>query len=104
MSLLWWSYDSDDAQFKSLPAGPMLVPALIISAIVVALGATSKRHTTKSIAGPLAETSYWQARYARYQELIKKSVATNNNLELHESHELKKLTEYMRNPHGHPAP
>jgi hypothetical protein len=34
---LWWSFDADNNSFSALPAGPMLLPALGVFAVVAAV-------------------------------------------------------------------
>lgn len=96
---LWWVYDSNDRSFSALPPGPMLVPALFFMALAVLFG-NPKRRTFKDNAGKLARTPEWQSNYARYQELVKMSVASNGNLGLRDLAELEQLEKYLSNPHG----
>jgi hypothetical protein len=96
---LWWVYDSNDRSFSALPPGPMLVPALFIMALAVLFG-SPRRRTFKHNAGRLAETPEWQSKHARYQELVKMSVASNGNLPLKDLTELEQLERYLCNPHG----
>jgi hypothetical protein len=99
---LWWVYDTDEKSFSTLPTGPFLVPALFICGLsVVWRSFFDRQYTIETIAGGLTDTDYWQAKHARYREIVKRSVDTNNNLELHERHELKELESYLYNPHGY---
>jgi hypothetical protein len=34
---LWWSFDADNNSFSALPAGPMLLPALGVFAVIAAV-------------------------------------------------------------------
>ncbi len=99
---LWWVYDTDEKSFSTLPTGPFLVPALFICGLsVLWRSCFDRQHTIETIAGELANSAYWQAKHKRYMELVKRSVDTDNNLELHERYELKKLSTYLNNPYGH---
>jgi hypothetical protein len=99
---LWWVYDTDEKSFSTLPTGPFLVPALFIAGLsVLWRSCFNQRHTIETMAGKLVDTAYWQAQRKRYSELVQRSVDTNNNLELHERHELKKLEDYLYNPYGY---
>lgn len=99
--MLWWVYDSESNSLASLPTGPFLAPALVLYGLLLLLrSATQEHHTYESVAGPIAETEYWQTRKKRYDKLVQKSVELNNRLEFADSNELQKLQEYLRNPHG----
>lgn len=99
---LWWAYNSEDEKFSTLPAGPFLVPALIIAGLSVLFRTCFNRgHTVETIAGELADSDYWKQKHKRYLELIRRQVDTNNDLEIHEKHELNQLSIYLRNPWRH---
>ena len=99
---LWWAYDSEEKSFSTLPAGPFLIPALLISgAAVLWRSCFNRRHTIETIAGELVNNGYWRQKRIRYDELVQRQVDTNNNLELNEMYELKQLSRYLRNPYGH---
>jgi hypothetical protein len=99
---LWWIYDTDEKSFSTLPTGPFLVPALFICALSALWRSRSnQQHTTESIAGELVNTAHWQAKRKRQLELVQRLVDTNNNLEIHERHELQQLKKYLNNPHGY---
>jgi hypothetical protein len=99
---LWWVYDTDEKSFSTLPTGPFLVPALFICGLsVLWRSCFDRRHTIETIAGELVNSAYWQAKYKRYREIVKRSVDTDNNLELHERYELRELEAYLNNPYGY---
>jgi hypothetical protein len=99
---LWWVYDTDEKSFSTLPTGPFLVPALLICGLsVLWRSCFDRQHTIETIAGSLTDTAYWQAKHKRYMELVYLSAETDNNLEMHERHELNKLQTYLNNPYGH---
>lgn len=98
---LWWAYDSENGKFTTLPAGPFLIPALIIAGLSVLLRKCfHRKHTVETIAGELVGSDYWKRKRERYLELIQKRVDSNNDLEPRERHELDQLSSYMRNPWG----
>jgi hypothetical protein len=99
---LWWVYDTDEKSFSTLPTGPFLVPALFIAGLsVLWRSCFDRQHTTETIAGELVNTAYWQAKRKRQLELVQRLVDTDNNLELHERHELQQLKKYLNNPYGY---
>lgn len=99
---LWWVYDTEQKSFSTLPTGPFLVPALFICGLsFLWRSCFDRRHTTETIAGELVNSAYWQAKRNRHLELIQKLTDTDNNLELHERHELQQLKKYLNNPHGY---
>lgn len=100
--MLWWVLDEQTDSFSTLPTGPFLVPALIIYGLILLARSTCYRQVTvKTIAGSLSDTTYWKQKKRRYDELVQKSAATDNNLSYYEMTELKKLESYLYNPHGH---
>ena len=99
---LWWVYNSDEGGFSTLPTGPMLVPALLFMAIAsLFTGGGERVADLEKLAGSLAKTPEWQARYQRYEELIDKFVRTGNELSIAEMAEFKRLEDYLYNPFGY---
>lgn len=97
---LWWVYDSDNGSFSTLPTGPMLLPALLVMGLAALFSSRPRTKTFKENAGKLARTPEWQAKHARYQELVRMYVSSNGDLELEELNELRLLEKYLYNPHG----
>lgn len=97
---LWWVYDSEQNSFSTLPPGPFLVPGLLIMGFAVLWQSIfNKSHTFETIAGQLISDNYWQDSRRRYNELVQKSTATDNNLSLVEYEELRQLSNYLLNPY-----
>lgn len=98
--MLWWVLDEDTNSFSTLPTGPFLVPALIIYGLILLARSTCfKPATLDAVAGSLISTKYWKEKRKRYDELTTKSAETNNNLSYFEMIELRKLEDYLHNPH-----
>jgi hypothetical protein len=99
---LWWVYDSEQQSFSTLPTGPFLVPALFICGLTVLWRSCfDRRHTVETIAGKLADTQEWQAKYKRYRELIRISTEKNGDFTLAERYEYEALNTYLNNPYGY---
>lgn len=99
---LWWAYDSEKSTWSPLPAGPMLLPALIICGIIYLLnGLPPRQGGLKQIAGPLASDKAWQRKRERYHELIRlKLELEGKELPWREHCELQDLEHYLHDPHG----
>jgi hypothetical protein len=99
---LWWAYDSENGSFSALPAGPFLLPALIIVGIVSLFqGLNSRELSPREMFGSIVDTPTWKQRHARYIELVHRRV-NNGELELAEHEEFRQLKAYVNNPYGFP--
>lgn len=89
---LWWAYDAEDNSFSALPAGPLLLPALLIAVCVNAIGIVHSwaNRPERVVSHGLLNSNEYQRKKRRYYELINKRL-DNGELELHEHHELEKL-------------
>lgn len=94
---LWWSFDPDNNSFSALPAGPLLLPALGIFALIAARQAI-KQAWAGSGSSPgitLADSSLYAEMKERHDYLLSKKVAAiaNNDdgLTLGEQAELTRL-------------
>lgn len=94
---LLWAYDADDKSFATLPAGPMLLPALGIFAFVTIARALKSRD--KSPESMIGKTIYnspaYQKDKARFNYLINKKIKAitdeTEGLTLSELNELERL-------------
>lgn len=73
---LWWAYDGESGSFSTLPAGPMLLPALGIFAFVaIAKALKSNGLTPKSAIGnAMYNSDLYQKDKARFNYLINKKI------------------------------
>ena len=75
-STLWWSYDPEKRSFGSIPAGPMLLPALGILAVVAIFRAL--RHqgdTPEAILGrDVVNSVEYKKKKARHDYLVQKKI------------------------------
>jgi hypothetical protein len=88
---LWWAYDSENGSFAPLPAGPLLLPAILIVGLIsiFQLGRRALR-SRDVIGGDIANSTLYTTSEKRYHELVDKKVS-NGYLEIHEEEELRKL-------------
>lgn len=99
---LWWAYDSENGSFSALPAGPFLLPALIIVSVASLFGSGFRRNLSpREMFGNMVDTPAWKQRYARYMELIEQDV-NGPGLSLGEYAEYRRLKAYVNNPYGFP--
>lgn len=101
-STLWWSYDPENRSFGSLPAGPMLLPAIGILAFVsIARMLQGNGPTPESVLGRkvIGSNDYKRCK-ARQDYLVQKKIeegmGTGPGLSVAEHHELMEL--YRRYP------
>lgn len=75
-STLWWSYDPENRSFGSLPAGPLLLPALGILAFVSIARAFQERSATpEAILGHSVVNSIeYKRKKARHDYLVQKKI------------------------------
>lgn len=98
---LWWSYNAEDNQFSPLPAGPFLVPALIIATIASLFGQGQVPvQDFEANAGSLVDSPEWQARRLRYEELAERYLTDYDGMSWPEIAEYKRLKRYLETPHG----
>jgi len=73
---LWWAYDSENGSLQSLPAGPMLLPALgIIAFVAIAQAIKGKEISEEQFIGKNAVNSYeYKQDRARYYYLVDKRI------------------------------
>jgi hypothetical protein len=96
-SILWWSYDSENRSFGSLPAGPMLLPAIGILAFVALIQSIKERdNSPESILGKeRINSKLYKDAKKRQNELIEKRANAGlglcNDLTVQEAEELRRL-------------
>lgn len=75
-STLWWSYDPENRSFGSLPAGPLLLPALGILAFVSIVRAFQQSGTTpEAILGRnVVNSAEYKRKKARHDYLVQKKI------------------------------
>lgn len=73
---LWWSFDPDDNSFSALPAGPMLLPALGIFAVIAVIQAfrESGQSAERILGRSFVNSDYYQSAKKRQNELIQKKI------------------------------
>ena len=73
---LWWSYDPDGGSFSALPAGPMLLPALGVFAIIAVRQAFKEltASKTKGLGYSFINSDYYQSAKRRQDYLIDKKI------------------------------
>lgn len=89
---LWWAYDAEDNSFSALPAGPLLLPALLIAICVNVAGALHSwaNRPERLVSKKLLGSHKYQRMKHRYYELIDKKL-DDGGLSLQEHHELEQL-------------
>lgn len=96
-SILWWSYDADGKSFASLPAGPMLLPAIGIIAFVALV--KSIKENSKSpesiLGGKRINSKEYKDAKKRQDQLIEKRINAGlglcDDLTVAEAEELRRL-------------
>jgi len=94
---LWWSFDPDDGSFAALPAGPALLPALGVFAIIAAVQAFRGRNQSaeKILGHGFVSSDYYREAKSRQDALIQKRVdhamGEGEGLTLAEHNELRTL-------------
>lgn len=96
-SILWWSYDPESKSFGSLPAGPLLLPALGIIAFVSIAKALRDRATKpEAILGShVFNGEGYKRKKARHDYLVQKkindAIGTGPEFTIADQHELSEL-------------
>jgi len=75
-STLWWSYDPESKSFGSLPAGPLLLPALGILAFVSIAKALRDRATRPELilGSRVFNSESYKRKKARHDYLVQKKI------------------------------
>ena len=95
MSNLWWAFDSD-GELRSLPAGPLLLPAVVLALIGAAISSlASNEQTLEEFSKNATSTEYIKAK-ERYYHLCHKQAW--EGLDDREIFEIKKLETFLYNP------
>lgn len=74
--ILWWAYDSENGSFATLPAGPLLLPAIGILAFV-AIANALKGHSDspeKIIGRSVVSSNRYKADKNRHDYLLNKKI------------------------------
>ena len=73
---LWWAYDSENGSLQSLPAGPMLLPALgILAFVTIAQAFKNKEASEGQFLGRNVVNSHeYKQDKARYHYLVDKRI------------------------------
>lgn len=101
---LWWAYDAEDGRFSTLPASPLLLPALLFMACA-AIGRAifSPVRVLGHTGDPIEKTQRYQQSYKRWRELCRRQL-NGDDLAVHELYEKSQLFAYICNPYGHKRP
>jgi hypothetical protein len=89
--MLWWAVDQESGSFASLPAGPMLIPALLIYGLLRLFHRSTPRFSVHSDLLPdhVLNSNEYRKDCARYRFLRDQSI--NHGLDPYESLEFNAL-------------
>lgn len=94
MANLWWAFDSD-GELRSLPAGPLLLPAVVLALLAAAFSSLTKNEKTlEQFSRKATSPKYIKAR-ERYLYLCHKQAW--ESLDDQEIFEIKKLRTFVYN-------
>lgn len=93
---MWWAYDPE-GELKALPPGPLLLPALMISAVAFIFSSVFKDEQSLESFAAAATSPRYKRDLDRYLVLASKSADAEQTLSDSEFYELRALTQRVYN-------